>query len=282
MLLVEWGMKIKVGIIAFLALIGLAPTSARAHPMLERAVVAYEEADFERALRTFDMAAANADLSVEELLQVFEMRALVHHALGDDASMRADLERLVAVRASYQLGRLAPPSVRAAFEVREASAQAGSVELRIEETDIEGEPWVVAKVLRVPDGLVDHTSLQCSVENNARTVSRTSQGTSASVKLEGAHNGCTATARTRQGGVLFRSRIDGDIPSAPSVSRRRFQTSRNERRDDAPATKKKKKWPWIVAASAVVVVGGVTAGVVLSQRSKGNGSPEAGAVAVNW
>ena len=275
-------MRVSAGIIAFFSLVALVPSSARAHPMLDRAVVAYEEADFERALQTFDMAAANADLSVEELLQLFEMRALVHHALGDDASMRADLERLLAVRASYELGRLAPPSVRSAFEeARVAAAEAGSVELRIEETRIEGELWVVAKVLRVPESLVDHTTLQCSVDNNARTVSRTSQGTATSVKLDGAHNGCAATARTRQGGVLYRSSIDGTIASAPPISRRRVEAPRHERRDEGEV-KKKKKWPWIVAASALVVVGGVTAGVVISQRSKGNDSPETGAVTVNW
>ncbi|MFW2386791.1 MAG: tetratricopeptide repeat protein [Polyangiales bacterium] len=46
-------------------------------------------------------------------------------------------------------------------------------------------------------------------------------------------------------------------------------------------TAKKKKWPWIVAAAAVVVAGGVTAGVVLSQRSK-QSQPPSGGFAVNW
>lgn len=46
-------------------------------------------------------------------------------------------------------------------------------------------------------------------------------------------------------------------------------------------TAKKKKWPWIVAAAAVVVAGGVTAGVVLSQRA--NQSPPTGSsFSVNW
>ena len=67
----------------------------------------------ERTVRTFDTAERNADLSVEELLRLFEMRALVHHALGDEASMRGDLRRLVAVRGSYQLSHLAPPRVSA-------------------------------------------------------------------------------------------------------------------------------------------------------------------------
>jgi hypothetical protein len=45
---------------------------------------------------------------------------------------------------------------------------------------------------------------------------------------------------------------------------------------------RKKKWPWIVAVSAVVVAGGVTAGVLVSKRSKSDSQPQVGAVTVNW
>lgn len=284
----RWGrgleMGMRLGIIAFFAALWLLPGEASAHPLLDRAVSAYEEADFERALRTFDTAARNADLSVEELLQLFEMRALVQHALGDEASMTADLQRLVAVRGTYQLSRLAPPPVRTAFEeVREAHSGEQSVELRIEEKLIEGESWMVARVLRVPDGLVDHTTLQCDVDNNAKTVSRTSQGESTSVKLpdSGIHNGCAATARTRQGGVLFSAHVDGAHALMPRSAASRFEMPKHKPRDDGSKAKKK-KWPWILAASVVAVAGGVTAGVLLSQRSGSNSQSEAGAVTVNW
>jgi hypothetical protein len=273
----------RFGIIGIFALIAAMPGVAHAHPMLDRAVSAYEQADFELALRTFDTAERNADLEVEELLQLFEMRALVHHALGDTASMTADLRRLVAVRGNYQLSRLAPPSVRAAFEeVRQASTGDQRVELRIEEKTIEGESWIVARLLRVPEGLVDHTTLQCSIENNAKTISRTSEGTTASVKLpkSGVHNGCAATARTRQGGVLFSASIDG-APFMPSDRAKGFDLPRYQARDDGGRAKKK-KWPWIVAASAVAIAGGVTAGILLSQRSNNAGQPEVGGVTVNW
>ncbi len=50
---------------------------------------------------------------------------------------------------------------------------------------------------------------------------------------------------------------------------------------DRKTSKKKKKWPWIVAAAAVAVVGGVTAGVLVSQRSKQT-QPTSGGFAVNW
>jgi hypothetical protein len=251
--------------------------------MLDRGVQAYEEADFDRALHTFDTAVRNADLSVEELLRLFEMRALVHHALGEEASMRADLERLVAVRSTYRLSRLAPPSVREVYlDIVDAKTPANSVELRIEERELDGQSLMVAQVLRVPPGLVDHTTLQCTVDNGARTVSRTSQGTSASVRLpdSGIHNGCSATARTRQGGVLFSSTLNGRMPLVPSAANGRFSMPKYKRGDEA-AAKKKKKWPWIVAVSAVVVAGGVTAGVLLSQRANDSGQ-QSGAVTVNW
>ena len=251
--------------------------------MLDRAVASYEEANFETALRTFDTAARNADLSVEELLELFEMRALVHHALGDKAAMRADLRRLSAVRPSYQLGRLAPPPVRAAFEeVRTANGGTLGVELRIDEKSFDGAPWMVARVLRVPEGLVDHVTLQCSVSNGSKTISRTSQGTDTKLKLpeSGDHNGCAATARTRQGGVLFSATMNASVPLQLPDSANVFEMPEYQPHADAP--KAKKKWPWIVAATAVVVGGGVAAGVLLSQRSKNNGQPAVGGVTVSW
>lgn len=277
-------MGIRLGIIAFLALFCVLPGAARAHPLLDRAIAAYERAEFEQALRTFHTAERNADLSVDELLQLFEMRALVHDALGDTASMRDDLRRLVAVRGSYQLSKLAPPAVRAAFEdLREASSGTQAVELQIEQKIIEKDSWVVARLLRAPDGLVDHTTLQCNVDNNAKTVSRTSEGTSVSVKLpeSGVHHGCAATARSRQGGVLFTASTDGQRVLLPSNSEARFQMPRYQSpSDDGEA--RKKRWPWIVAISAAVVAGATTAGVLLSQRSKSESQPQVGPVTVSW
>jgi hypothetical protein len=270
----------KVGIIGLFACVLAVPLGVRAHPMLDDAVASYEGANFENALQGFDAAARNADLSVEELLQLFEMRALVHHALGDETAMRADLRRLSAVRPGYQLGRLAPPPVRAALE--EVRKEDG-VHLSIDEQRIDGAPWIAARVLRVPEGLVDHVTLQCRVGNDEETISRTSQGTGASLKLpeSGHHDGCAATARTRQGGVLFRASIDRSVPLPQLERAKGFKVPEYQPHADA-SVKTKKKWPWILAAAAVVVAGGVTAGVVLSQRSKTDSQPAAGAVTVSW
>ncbi|MBW1905326.1 MAG: hypothetical protein JRJ24_08475 [Deltaproteobacteria bacterium] len=277
-------MVARLGIIVLFASLWAVPATVRAHPMLDRAIASYEEANFKTALRTFDTAARNADLSVEELLELFEMRALVHHALGDEAAMRADLRRLSAVRPSYELGRLAPPPVRTAFEeVREASAGALGVELRIERKSFDGAPWMIAHVLRVPKGLVDHVTLQCSISNDSKTISHTSQGAHTKLKLpeSGDHHGCAATARTRQGGVLFSATMTGSVPLQLTKSRNAFEMPEYKPHADAPKAKKK-KWPWIVAVTAVAVGGGVAAGVLLSQRSKNSDPSAVGGVTVSW
>ncbi|MGB5546607.1 MAG: hypothetical protein WBM74_08555, partial [Polyangiales bacterium] len=67
----------------------------------------------------------------------------------------------------------------------------------------------------------------------------------------------------------------------PSGSALRYEMPKHTPRDEGRRAKKK-KWPWIVAASAVVVAGGITAGVLLSRRSKNGDQPPLGPVAVNW
>lgn len=248
--------------------------------MLDRAVAQYEEADLNAALHTFDAAARNADLSVEELLLLFEMRALVHHALGAASAMREDLARLAAVRPSYQLGPLAPPGVRKAFE--ELLETSPRVELRIEEELIDRNPWMVARVMNVPAGLVDHVTLNCGVGPKDTAISRTSQGNEARVPLprRSVRNRCDATARTRQGGVVFRAFLGGPrVPAdaGPDV----FQMPEYQENADTVSVRKRKRWPWFVAAAAVVVAGGVTAGVVLSNRSS-SGQPTLGEATVSW
>jgi hypothetical protein len=68
--------------------------------------------------------------------------------------------------------------------------------------------------------------------------------------------------------------------TAPRPGGVAFQMPKYAEPVDQPTTKKK-KWPWIVAAAAVVVAGGVTAGVVVSQRFNQT-QPTSGGFAVNW
>jgi len=270
-------MRIILGFLCF-GFLSVLSGEARAHPSLDQAIASYEEADFQAALRTFNAAAQNADLSVEELLHLFEMRALVHHALGNQAAMLADLRRLAAVRPSYRLSQLAPPPVREAFEqMLEANGGSLGVELVIEEKAFDGLPFIVARVDQVPKDLVDHVGLQCRVGAGGKTMARTAQGSEVRIKLA-EHHGCEATAHTRQGSVLFHASIGGmRVKTGSNV----FQMPEYQAQSDAPTVSKKKKWPWIVAAAGLVAVGGITAGVLLSKRSEESQSA-AGGVTVNW
>lgn len=285
------------GIIALLVSVSLFAGEARAHPLLDDAIAAYEDADVRGALRTFNLAARDADLSVEELLTLFEMRALVHHAMGNETAMLRDLERVAALGTGHRLTDLAPPRVREAYlETLEANGGTMAVELVLEEKSFDGKPFVVARMEQVPKGLVHHISLQCTVEQDSRTVARTVQGTRARIPLDesGAYDLCTATAETRRGTVLFSARIDG-APLSPELPLPDVTAAASERpsgltyqrpgdagpTDEASTKKKKKKWPWIVAASAVAVAGGVTAGVLLSRRSN-ESTPASSGLTVSW
>ena len=283
----------------------LAAGIARAHPLLDEGIVAYEEADFKGALRTFNLAARDADLSVEELMLLFEMRALVYHAMGNRTAMLMDLERLGALGPAHELSGLTPPPVRQAFEEIVDNGETTGVQLVVEEKSFSGKPFVVARVEEVPTGLVHHVALTCRIPPDGRWVARTAQGTRVRMPLadSGEHEGCEATAETRRGTVLFSASLEGQrlAPPTPVLATPEleplpklepetkpaasiFQTAKSETPSDEPtATKKKKKWPWIVAASVVVVAGGVTAGVLLSQRSDSSASQStSNGVTVSW
>jgi hypothetical protein len=290
----------KLGIIGLLAVVCLLSSEAKAHYLLDDAIASYEDADFRGALRTFNLAARDADLSIEELLLLFEMRALVHHAMGNETAMLRDLERVGALRPRHELSGLAPPPVRKAFDdMLAANGGTLGVELLVEEKALDGKPFVVARVERVPTDLVYRVALQCRVQPDGRLMARTAQGTRAKLALpnSGEHQGCDAKAETRRGTVLFSASIEGTLPKPPPLAAQPpppplptpvpaqspsvFQMPEYKGPVDQPSAKKKKKWPWIVAAAAVVVAGGVTAGVLISKSSK-QSQPSAGGVTVSW
>ncbi len=265
-------------VIVLFCLVSVLPSVVRADALIDKAISAYEDADFQTALDAFSEAAARGDLSTEELLQLFEMRALVSHALNDDVGMMQDLRRLAAVRPTYRLGRLSPPPVHAAFnEALNANGSLGA-ELRIEERTVDGVPTMVASVVRAPEGLVGRVDLQCLVRSGNKPILRTSQGVQTELTLSkpGDHDGCQATARTKQGTALLSATIEASHAASASEI---FERPQYQARTDRPRTKK--KWPWYVAAAAVAVTGGVVAGVVLSKRSK-DSQPQLGGVTVSW
>ncbi len=149
---------VVIGIFAF----GLCyADAAKAHPLLDKAIDAYEGADFDAALDAFTEAEGRSDLSAEDLLRLFEWRALVYHAMDDEVRMRADLRRLASIKPTYRLGRIAPPAVSSAFDdVREAIA--GGIDIELYAESLPGRLRIVAQVRR------DVTNIGRSLEIHSR------------------------------------------------------------------------------------------------------------------
>ena len=128
------------------------PSAALAHPLLDQAVASYEEADFSNALSAFVEAEKRTDLTTSDLMTLFEMRALVYHAMGQEDEMRQDLQRLASMRPTHRLGRIAPPSVRDAFDaVREETRGAISIDISAQASP--GQLRITAKVKRDITGI---------------------------------------------------------------------------------------------------------------------------------
>lgn len=261
-----------------MTLLGL-PGTGRAHPLLDEGIELYETADFLGALGAFD-AAADEELSIDELVTLYEMRALLHRALGDQTAMVEDLERVIAIRPTHSLTRLAPPTVRRAFdEIVEMQGPGVGGELVLGEHRVDGDLMVAAIAERVPSGIVHYTNVRCTVGDDERKRSATAQGGRVELRLpnHGFHDGCEASAYTKRGDVLFEASL---APTSLSGPRHLLQAPASEHANDGMSKKKKKRWLWIAAGITVAVAGSVTAGVVLSRKS-GSGS-EPGTVLVSW
>lgn len=133
---------------ATLALVlGLSPTVALAHPLVDQAEARFEEADFEGALEAFAQAEQATDLGRNDLLLVYLRRALVHHAMGQTDAIDMDLFRLATLEPRYRLGREVPPQVRDRFATQarrveerlrvkvDATEARGGVRIRAQVTD---------------------------------------------------------------------------------------------------------------------------------------------------
>lgn len=99
----------------------LAPGSVHAHPRVERAVELARMANFEAALHAFEEAEAAEDLQRDDLLELYEARALVHFALSNHVELEADLGRLASLDPERQLGGEFPPEIATTF--RELAAE---------------------------------------------------------------------------------------------------------------------------------------------------------------
>jgi len=98
------------------------PSLARAHELVDEGRRLYEEAEFVEALDVLGRAASGTDLTLPELVELLELRALAHSAVGDEPAVREDLRTLAAVAPEHTLPRGMPPDVQRMFTEIRASA----------------------------------------------------------------------------------------------------------------------------------------------------------------
>lgn len=128
----------------------VSPLAAHAHPALDRARAAYENAEFQRALDLLVAVEAAQDLSRGDVEQLLLMRAIVHYAMDQETEWRADIVRLARLDPGFVLGPEHPPRLRAAFD--EARGEALALETSAHR--VPGGVLLRARVTGDPGGLV--------------------------------------------------------------------------------------------------------------------------------
>ncbi len=92
------------------------PSIAFAHDDIDAALRHFERAEFARAVRAFDRAAASDHLTREELETLLRGRGLAHHAAGDVGAAEEDLSAWLSLAPTATLDDTTPPAVRRLFE----------------------------------------------------------------------------------------------------------------------------------------------------------------------
>lgn len=143
------------------ALLVLSPAAtAAAHPRIDEARAAYEQADLEAATRALDEAFDLGNLTRDEYLTALVLRALVASARRLNATRDDALRQIGAIDPGYVLPDEAPPSLRARYA--EILAELGGERVAAQlEVRREGERFNARIQLADPVRVVARTSIVC-------------------------------------------------------------------------------------------------------------------------
>jgi hypothetical protein len=100
------------------------PTAVAAHPLIDEANAKIERAQFDEALVVLKRAETTGSLSRAEVLRLFELKALVHLALGARAEAEQSLRLIATLAPDYRFSRHTSPDLVLAFDVARRHAPA--------------------------------------------------------------------------------------------------------------------------------------------------------------
>ncbi len=156
-------------VISFVAALVVASAGdAHAHPILDEAARLFDEAEFEAALEVFHRAEEAGDLTRDDLIQLYEWRALVHHTLGNADDLETDLMRLASLDPDHQFGRQVPPVVREAFD-RAKARTTGQITVHVDAEIQSNGVRLGARVQHDTSGIVQELRLGARAPGNAWT-----------------------------------------------------------------------------------------------------------------
>ncbi|MBI2893412.1 MAG: hypothetical protein HYY06_07655 [Deltaproteobacteria bacterium] len=100
--------------LAVLLVLGI-PIPASANPLVDDGLRRLEEADFEGAERAFAAAESASDLTLADLVDLLEARALLHLGLHQPEALDRDLARLASIDPTHVFAPGRPPDLAMAF-----------------------------------------------------------------------------------------------------------------------------------------------------------------------
>lgn len=221
-------------------------TVASAQSPVDSARELYEAGNLNEALDAYAQIEQREDLSLDNLAEIFQTRALIYRILGDEGAEEAELTRLASIAPDHRFSSDVPPEVRERFATLRARLE-GSLTLSVQARSS-----------------AESVTLVSNVENDPLEVVR-------SVVLRGRIEGADWV---RGEGTLQLEAEIGDLveyyaaavgPGGAIVARHGSQADPRAYRVEGQGGGGAPVWPWIVAGAGVVAVAvTVTIIVVLS------------------
>jgi hypothetical protein len=132
-----WPRLLAIGIAITWSAVPATGVAQRPSTGIDRAVAAFDEADFARALSLLDGVLASERLAASELSQVLSIRARIYFALDRSGDARDAISHLLAVAPTSSIPSDASPRYRALFESVRASARPLGIRADAERDDRE-------------------------------------------------------------------------------------------------------------------------------------------------
>lgn len=120
-----------------------------------------EEADFERALTELEAAVESGGLQRDDVVRLYVIQSLIHHALRQNDELESTLRRLAALDPDFQFEETVPPALIERFS--SLSEDATQLALDVEAREIRGGFRIDATVTGDPGGLVERVRISTRV-----------------------------------------------------------------------------------------------------------------------